>query len=80
MTTTKRNRTRIPPLDGMLTVPIRRDEDGYVAQGRGFFIWDKNPDEVIRATKELLRGNLNVQPTQRFLLMKDAFVETCDLV
>ena len=67
----ERVRLRIP---GMFTIPIQRDEDGYVAQGPGFYIWDEDPMEVIRVTNELQRGNLDVAPTRRFLLMRDAFV------
>ena len=66
----ERARLRIP---GMFTIPIRRDEDGYVAQGPGFYIWDEDPEEVVRVTSELQRGNLDVAPTRRFLLMRDAF-------
>ena len=65
-----RARLRIP---GMFTIPIQRDEDGYVAQGPGFYIWDEDPEEVVRVTSELQRGNFDVAPTRRFLLMRDAF-------
>ena len=66
----ERPRLRVP---GMFTIPILRDEDGYVAQGPGFYIWDEDPEEVVRVTSELQRGNLDVTPTRRFLLMRDAF-------
>jgi hypothetical protein len=68
--TNQGTRPRIP---GMLTIPIQRDEGGYVAQGPGFYVWDEDPNEVVRVTNELQRGNLDVAPSRRFLLMRDAF-------
>lgn len=63
-------------LSGADAIPIRRHEGGYVAQGPGFYIWDEDPREVIRAARELMRGSRAVTPTTRLLILRDDFEPT----
>jgi hypothetical protein len=51
------------------TTPIRAQGGGYVAEGPGFYIWDEDVREVLRVARELARGNLNVSPTTRLLVI-----------
>ena len=55
------------------TIPICRHEGGFAAQGPGFYIWDEDAKAVMRAARELLRGNFKVNPTTRFMVMRDDF-------
>ena len=55
---------------------VRRHEGGYVVQGPGFYIWDEDPREVVRAARELLRGGRRVTPTTRLLILRDDFENT----
>lgn len=50
-------------------IPIRAQGGGYVAEGPGFYIWDEDVREVLRVARELERGNLNVSPTTRLLVI-----------
>jgi hypothetical protein len=52
-------------------VPIRRHEGGYAAEGPGFYVWDENLDEVIRAARQLERGELQITPTRRLLVVPE---------
>lgn len=55
-----RHRVTLP---GTSSVPIRRHEGGFVAEGPGFYIWDEDPAEVLRVARELRSGNLRPRPT-----------------
>lgn len=48
-------------------VPIQPVEQGYVAEGPGFYVWDEDRDEVIRVVRELTLGGGEVTPTRRML-------------
>jgi hypothetical protein len=61
---------------GAGSLPIRRHEGGYVVQGPGFYIWDEDPREVLRAAREIQRGGRRVTPTARLLILRDDF-ENC---
>jgi len=41
--------------------------DGYVAEGRGFYVWDEDWSAVIRAAGEFARGSKEIPPTGRML-------------
>ncbi len=56
-------------LPGTGTVPIRRQEGGYCAEGPGFYIWDEDLREVSRVARELGRGIYPTVPTQRLLIV-----------
>lgn len=56
-------------LPGTCSVPIRRHDGGYVAEGPGFYIWDEDPGEVLRVARELGRGNRRPKPSARLLIV-----------
>ena len=58
--------TSTPASDHVL---VRRHEDGYVAEGPGFYIWDEDAAEVRRAAEELSRGITPEPPPQRLLVV-----------
>ena len=60
-------------LPGTNAIPIRRHENGFVVEGPGFYIWDEDPREVLRAARELMRGSHAVTPTTRLLILRDDF-------
>lgn len=49
---------------------VRPHEGGYVAEGPGFYVWDEEATEVLRAVRDLERGWHDTPPTRRFLLIK----------
>jgi hypothetical protein len=49
---------------------IRPHEGGYVAEGPGFYVWDEDRTEVLRAVLDLERGCVDTPPTRRFLLIE----------
>ena len=57
---------RRPPTTTLLT----RHEGGYAAQGPGFFVWDRDPGEVIRIAEALQNGRLTGSRSARFLLIE----------
>ena len=40
---------------------------GFVAEGRGFYVWDEDRGEVLRVARELQRGNWGVAATRGVL-------------
>jgi hypothetical protein len=52
-------------------IPIRRQGTGYAANGPGFYIWDEDLNEVLRMTRELERGSVNLNRTTRFMLARE---------
>jgi hypothetical protein len=42
-------------------------EDGYVAEGPGFYVWDEDRSEVIRAVQAFARGARPGTTTRRLL-------------
>jgi hypothetical protein len=48
---------------------VREHEGGYTLEGSGFYVWDEDRDEVLRAARDLRRGALPVSSTTRFLLV-----------
>lgn len=54
--------------------PLRKRGNGYVAEGRGYYIWDEDPSEVIRLAREFDRGRVpprarGLKATTRFLVV-----------
>lgn len=62
-------KTRLP---GAHSVPIRRRDGGYCAEGPGFYVWDEDPLEVLRVARDLARGIPPRVPTQRLLIVPAA--------
>lgn len=58
----KQARTPVQP--GVCLYPVG---NGYAAEGRGFYVWDEDRSEVIRAVRELARGGRAVPRTRRML-------------
>ncbi len=58
---------RLPRTD---TVPLREHKGGYSAEGPGWYIWDEDPDEVLRMAHELERGNFAATPTMRLMVLR----------
>ena len=51
-------------------IRIRPRSGGWAAEGPGYYVWDEDPTEVIRAARELQRGNTAVRPTHRMLVVQ----------
>lgn len=56
-------------LPGAASLPLRRRDGGYCAEGPGFYIWDEDPHEVLRVARELAQGRAPRVPTQRLLVV-----------
>jgi len=56
-------------MPGAHSVPIRRRDGGYCAEGPGFYVWDEDPAEVLRVARDLERGVAPRVPTQRLLIV-----------
>ena len=54
------------------TTLLSRHEGGYAAQGPGFFVWDRDPGEVIRIAEALQSGRAVGSRSARFLLIEPA--------
>lgn len=54
------------------TTLLTRHEGGYAAQGPGFFVWDRDPAEVIRVAEALQAGRFAGSRTARFLVIEAA--------
>jgi hypothetical protein len=52
-----------------VTTLLQRHEGGYAAHGPGFYVWDRDPAEVIRVAESLLEGCFTGSRTARFLLI-----------
>jgi len=52
-------------------VPIRREGEGYAADGPGFYIWDEDLNEVLRMARELGHGSVRLTSTARFLHLRE---------
>jgi len=55
---------RVAVRPGVFLYPV---ENGYAAEGPGFYVWDEDRSEVIRAVGELARGGRAVPRTRRML-------------
>ena len=55
---------------GAVPMLSRPRGSGFAAEGPGFYVWDEDPNEVIRAVRELQRGNQGVRPTHRMLIVQ----------
>ena len=53
--------------------PLRKHAGGFAVEGAGYFIWDEDPQEVLRAARELERGNFKLNPSTRFMVLRDDF-------
>ena len=62
--TTERKRPR--------TTLLTRHEGGYAAQGPGFFVWDRDADEVIRVAEALQAGRFVGSRSARFMMIEMA--------
>lgn len=49
---------------------VRHCGGGYAAEGPGFYVWDEDPAEVLRAVRDLEKGRRDTPPTRRFLLIQ----------
>jgi len=56
---------------GSNIAPIRREGEGYAADGPGFYIWDENLNEVLRMARELAHGSVRLTSTARFLQLRE---------
>jgi hypothetical protein len=56
-------------------IPIRPHQGGYALEGPGFYIWDRDFEEVQRVARELARGNLSLRPSARLLVVPPQDVE-----
>ena len=61
-------KTRLPR---KTAIAIRRHEGGFVVDGPGYYIWDEDPNEVLRMARALERGGINVNTTARFLIVRN---------
>jgi len=52
-----------------LTSPIRPHQGGYALEGPGFYIWDRDFEEVRRVARELSAGKLSLRPSTRLLVV-----------
>lgn len=48
---------------------LSRHQGGYAAQGPGFYVWDRDPSEVIRVAEALQTGNPIGSRTARFMVI-----------
>ena len=48
---------------------VRPQGRGFAAEGREFYVWDEDEEEVTRAARELSRGNYAVSPPRRMLIV-----------
>ncbi len=55
---------------------LRRRGRGFVLEGPGYYLWDEDPREVIRAASELRSGIVPPRPTQRMLVLPPRQDET----
>ncbi len=62
--------TRRVQRSGGPPLPIRPRQGGYSAEGPGFYLWDEDRAEVLRVVREFERGNFDVAPTTRLLLVR----------
>jgi len=49
-----------------------RHQGGYAAQGPGFYVWDRDPSEVIRIAEALQTGHAVGSRTARFMVIGGA--------
>ena len=54
------------------TTLLTRHEGGFAAQGPGFFVWDRDPAEVIRVAEALQSGRLIGSRSARFMVIEPA--------
>lgn len=57
------------PDTATMRLQIREHGGGYALEGPGFYVWDEDREEVLRAARALRRGSLRVAPSSRFLVV-----------
>lgn len=57
---------------------VRREGNGFAVEGRGFYVWDEDPEEVLKAARELLSGGHPRVPPRRMLLLRSAETAKAD--
>ncbi len=50
---------------------LLRRGGGFALEGPGYYLWDEDPREVLRAAAELHAGQLPAQPTRRMLVLTE---------
>lgn len=50
-------------------IVLKRRGAGFAAEGPGYYFWDEDPGEVVRAAAELRGGGLSSWPTRRMLVL-----------
>ena len=48
---------------------LLRRGGGFALEGPGYYLWDEDPREVLRAAAELVGGQMPSQPTRRMLVL-----------
>lgn len=51
---------------------LRPRGGGFALEGPGYYLWDEDPREVLRAAAELRAGRVPSQPTRRMLVLTSA--------
>ncbi len=63
------HRTTPTPKRAATPTVLSRHEGGYAAQGPGFYVWDRDPSEVIRLAEALQTGRRVGSATARFMVI-----------
>ena len=50
-------------------ISLQRRGAGFALEGPGYYLWDEDPREVLRAAAELRGGSLPSRPTRRMLVL-----------
>ncbi len=50
-------------------IVLKRKGAGFALEGPGYYLWDEDPREVVRAAAELRDGSLPSRPTRRMLVL-----------
>lgn len=48
---------------------VQRRGNGFAVAGHGFYVWDEDMNEVLRAARELRRGRVT-RPPRRMLVVR----------
>ncbi len=51
-------------------ITLRRRGEGFALEGPGYYLWDEDPREVLRAAAELRRGIVPHRPIGRMLVLR----------
>ncbi len=52
---------------------VRRCGNGFAAEGRGFFVWDRDPRAVADAALLLTRGAVPTRTPERLLVVQEGW-------